>query len=274
VRWAIPVVLLLTAGSSVIGPAAAHSREGAHPALVQDGPARVAERRQHVRRRPASEALANLRTRWPVQGRINSGFGTRGSFWRRHFHTGIDIGAPRGTPVRTPAAGVVTYAGWRSGYGRTVIIDHGGQVRSLYGHLSTLDVRRNQKVGAGTEIGRTGMTGNASGPHLHYEVLVKGNPVNPRSRGEDPAGKFVAEGPGVQQIAQPGRRAIRRPMAPRPDDGQQVARHVTDLEPSKGVRNEPAREHPVIHERGGGEKQQEERKGLRQLSKAMGGGTQ
>jgi murein DD-endopeptidase MepM/ murein hydrolase activator NlpD len=84
--------------------------------------------------------------------------------------------------VRVSAPGTVAYAGWRSGYGRTIEIDHGDHVRSLYGHLSTLDVRSGQKIAARAEIGLTGATGNASGPHLHYEVLVHGRPVNPGSR--------------------------------------------------------------------------------------------
>jgi murein DD-endopeptidase MepM/ murein hydrolase activator NlpD len=123
-----------------------------------------------------------------VLGPINSGFGTRGSFWGRHFHAGVDIGAPRGTPVHAPAAGTVAFAGWRSGYGRTVVIDHGGAVESIYGHLSRLEVKPRQHIPAGAEIGLTGATGNASGPHLHYEILVDGKPVNPRAKIARPAG--------------------------------------------------------------------------------------
>jgi murein DD-endopeptidase MepM/ murein hydrolase activator NlpD len=179
VRWfawtTIPMVVLLATGSTVTGTVAAQPR-------TASGLASAKSVRDHPPSRSRSETVATLRARWPVRGPINSGFGTRGSFWSRHFHAGVDIGARRGTPVRAPAAGTVAFAGWRSGYGRTVIIDHGGQVRSLYGHLSKVDVRPRQRVAAGAEIGLTGKTGNASGSHLHYEVLVNGSPVNPRDR--------------------------------------------------------------------------------------------
>jgi murein DD-endopeptidase MepM/ murein hydrolase activator NlpD len=169
VRWlawtAISAVFFLAASSTA---RAAPSHDGAGSDSAPD--------------RSSPETLSTLRAHWPVRGPINSRFGTRTSFWGRHAHTGVDIGARRGTPVHAPAAGTVAFAGWRRGYGRTVVIDHGGQVRSLYGHLSRLEVRSSQRVTAGAEIGRTGTTGNASGPHLHYEVRVKGSPVNPRDR--------------------------------------------------------------------------------------------
>jgi len=133
--------------------------------------------------------LGALRSRWPVQGRINSDFGAPRSAWRSRSHRGVDIGARPGTPVRAPLGGAVAFAGWRSGYGKTVILDHGGEVRTLYGHLSRVGVRRGQRVEAGAPIGLTGATGNASGPHLHYEMLVRGRSVNPRdavSRGAGP----------------------------------------------------------------------------------------
>ena len=124
--------------------------------------------------------LGALRARWPVSGPINSDFGARRSPWRVRAHRGVDIGARPGTPVRAPLGGAVAFAGWRSGYGKTVVIDHGGEFHTLYGHLSSVGVRRGQRIDAGTPIGRTGATGNASGPHLHYELLVRGRAVNPR----------------------------------------------------------------------------------------------
>lgn len=128
-----------------------------------------------------SETLTAALSRWPVRGPIISDFGTRRSFWTRGgVHTGIDIGAARGTPIHAPLSGTVAFAGWRNGYGATVILDHGRDVRTLYGHLSKLGVRRGQRVEHGAPIGLTGTTGRASGPHLHYEILVKGRPVNPR----------------------------------------------------------------------------------------------
>jgi len=148
-------------------------------ASVLDRPAGAARPRDP--RGPAPATLAALRERWPVRGPLNSTFGLRGRFWRKRFHAGVDIGARPGTPVKAPAPGVVVFAGWRRGYGRTIIIDHGRRVRSVYAHLSGFDVKARQRVAAGTRIGRTGTTGHSSGPHLHYEVLINGRPVNPRS---------------------------------------------------------------------------------------------
>ena len=202
-RWfawpAIPMVLVLATGSTVTVALAAQARVVPRFASAKglDDPGAV-ERRGRAQRRPAPETLATLRARWPVRGPINSGFGTRGSLWGKHFHRGVDIGARRGTPVHAPDAGTVAFAGWRSGYGRTVVIDHGRQVRTVYGHLSRLDVRPSQRVAAGAEIGLTGTTGNASGPHLHYEVLVKGSPVNPRDRA---SGSLRRSGPSARQPA-------------------------------------------------------------------------
>src|SRR5262249_50675867 len=169
---AIPIVLVLVSDATVPGELAAKSRRlpGVSSAKARDGPA-VPRRHIHALR-PPPETLAALRAKWPVRGPIHSGYGPRGSFWGRHFHTGVDIGARRRTPVHAPASGTIAFAGWRGGYGRTVIIDHGRQVQSLYGHLSKVDVRRGQTVAAGTQIGRTGSTGHSSGPHLHYEILV------------------------------------------------------------------------------------------------------
>jgi murein DD-endopeptidase MepM/ murein hydrolase activator NlpD len=178
VRWAtwpaISIALLLASGAMVPGESAVRPRVAPR--------VRSANAARRMAPHSAAHTLAMLRARWPVRGPINSGFGPRGSFWRRHFHAGVDIGARRGTPVHAPAAGTVVFAGWRSGFGRTVVIDHGGRVESLYAHLSRLEVRSRQRIGAGTEIARTGATGNASGPHLHYEILVDGRPVNPQSR--------------------------------------------------------------------------------------------
>jgi murein DD-endopeptidase MepM/ murein hydrolase activator NlpD len=137
-----------------------------------------------------SGTLAALRSQRPVRGPITSDFGARRSFWRKQFHTGIDIAASRGTTVRAPMGGTVTVAGWRGGYGKTIIIDHGGEFRTLYGHLSRVGVRRGQRVESGAAIGATGASGNASGPHLHYEILAKGRPINPRGLGASPPRTF------------------------------------------------------------------------------------
>jgi murein DD-endopeptidase MepM/ murein hydrolase activator NlpD len=131
----------------------------------------------------ASKALASLPSRWPVRGAVNSEFGGRRSPWAKgsEFHSGIDIGAERGTPVHAPAAGTVTFAGPHAEYGLTVIVDHGGDLRTIYGHLSKIGVTLGQKLARGAELGLTGNTGRSSGPHLHYEILVKDRPVNPRA---------------------------------------------------------------------------------------------
>jgi murein DD-endopeptidase MepM/ murein hydrolase activator NlpD len=93
----------------------------------------------------------------------------------------MDIGAPRGTPVVAPAAGTVVFAGTQPEYGVSLIIDHGNDIKTLYGHLTRVDVTAEQKVERGQVIAHTGNTGRSSGPHLHYEIQVKGQPVNPRS---------------------------------------------------------------------------------------------
>jgi murein DD-endopeptidase MepM/ murein hydrolase activator NlpD len=118
-----------------------------------------------------------------VRGQVNSGYGNRASPWlaKSEFHSGLDIGTPVGTPVKSPAPGTVVFAGVNADYGQTLIIDHGNETKSLYGHLSRLRVAVNEKVRRGEVIALTGNTGRSSGPHLHYEVQVKGQAVNPTS---------------------------------------------------------------------------------------------
>ena len=145
------------------------------------------EIRLHLTRRAflgrATRALASLPSRWPVRGQVNSGYGSRASPWlaKSEFHSGLDIGAPVGTPVKSPAPGTVVFAGVNADYGQTLIIDHGNETKSLYGHLSRLRVAVNEKVQRGEVIALTGNTGRSSGPHLHYEIQVKGQAVNPTS---------------------------------------------------------------------------------------------
>lgn len=131
----------------------------------------------------AGKALAALPSRWPVRGAVNSEFGTRTSLGGKasEFHGGMDISAERGTPVRAPANGTVVFAGTQAEYGITIIIDHGQDIRTIYGHLSQLHVKQGQTVERGAVIGFTGNTGRSTGPHLHYEILVKGQAVNPRA---------------------------------------------------------------------------------------------
>ena len=112
---------------------------------------------------------------WPVSGPITSPFGWR---WGR-MHQGIDIGVGYGTPIHAAAAGTVIYCGWEEGYGNFVVIDHGGNLATAYGHQSAIAVTCGQQVDQGQTIGYVGCTGHCTGPHLHFEVRVDGNPVDP-----------------------------------------------------------------------------------------------
>jgi murein DD-endopeptidase MepM/ murein hydrolase activator NlpD len=129
--------------------------------------------------------LARLRTRVPqsplsfsrpVRAGVSDRFGPRGV----RFHTGIDFPAPYGARVRSARSGRVTFAGWDpGGFGNLVKIAHGNRVRTWYAHLSSIRVRRGQRVGGGTVIGRVGSTGFSTGPHLHFEVRLRGAALNP-----------------------------------------------------------------------------------------------
>ncbi|MGZ4386790.1 MAG: murein hydrolase activator EnvC family protein [Gaiellaceae bacterium] len=112
---------------------------------------------------------------WPLSGIITSGFGMR---WGS-LHPGLDIAAPIGTPIHAAASGTVIYAGWESGYGNFVVIDHGGGIATAYGHQSAIAVSDGQSVTQGQVIGYVGSTGYSTGPHLHFEVRVNGTPVDP-----------------------------------------------------------------------------------------------
>jgi murein DD-endopeptidase MepM/ murein hydrolase activator NlpD len=112
---------------------------------------------------------------WPVNGPVTSPFGPR---WGS-FHQGIDIGVPMGTPIAAAAAGTVIYCGWEAGYGNLVVIDHGGNLATAYGHQSSIAVSCGQHVEQGQTIGYVGCTGHCFGPHLHFEVRINGSPVDP-----------------------------------------------------------------------------------------------
>jgi murein DD-endopeptidase MepM/ murein hydrolase activator NlpD len=112
---------------------------------------------------------------------VGSVFGyRRDPFTRRaKFHSGVDIKARWGDPVGASQAGIVQFAGWYHGYGNMIIVAHGGGVTTHYAHLSSFDVEAGTRVERGTIIGRAGSTGRATSPHLHYEVRLDGNPLNP-----------------------------------------------------------------------------------------------
>ncbi len=119
---------------------------------------------------------------WPVEGEVTAGFGERMDPFSGEgaFHPGMDIAAPSGTPVRAAADGIVLHAGpGEAGYGNEILIDHGSGMATKYGHLRRIFVIEGQEVRKGQIIGSVGMTGRATGPHLHYEVLVHETPVNP-----------------------------------------------------------------------------------------------
>jgi len=125
--------------------------------------------------------LADAPSLWPVEGRVGSSFGERQYPINGEgaFHSGLDIDAPKGTPVRAAADGNVTDASMNAGYGREIILDHGHDVLTVYGHLSAMAVVPGQHVIRGQVIGYVGQSGRATGPHLHYEVRVHNVPVNP-----------------------------------------------------------------------------------------------
>jgi murein DD-endopeptidase MepM/ murein hydrolase activator NlpD len=120
---------------------------------------------------------------WPVTGKLESGVGgRRNPFGGRgyEFHEGQDIDAAYGTPVQAAATGRVIIAGWQRGYGNVVYVDHGSGLSTRYGHLAEIDVSVGQTVTRGQTIGLVGSTGRSTGPHLHYEVRINNQPVDPR----------------------------------------------------------------------------------------------
>ena len=161
-----------TAGGPLLGGVAERSR------LLADRMDVVSDslNSQRVRMRATPSLL-------PASGFVSSGFSSA----REHPihqearpHTGVDLSAPYGTPVRAAAAGEVRVSGYRAGYGRTVEIDHGEGYRTLYGHAAELQVEAGDWVERGDVIATVGSSGNATSPHLHYEVHVDGEPVDPQ----------------------------------------------------------------------------------------------
>ena len=113
--------------------------------------------------------------------KINSPFGmrTHPSYGTQEFHQGVDFEAETGDDVYAAASGRITYAGRQKGYGKVVIIDHGRDISTVYAHLSETSVRKGERVEAGQRIGKVGVSGNATGSHLHLELRVSGEAVNP-----------------------------------------------------------------------------------------------
>jgi len=126
-------------------------------------------------------AATTAPTLWPVMGPITGPFGSRIDPFNGEgaFHSGVDISCRYGQPIMAPSDGVVTYAGFYSGYGRMIVVDHGNGISTRYGHLSGFAVTDGQTISKGQVIGYVGMSGRSTGAHLHYEVRIHDTPVNP-----------------------------------------------------------------------------------------------
>ncbi len=160
-------------GSGITGGAAATSAGASTvPARTGSTADKGAEPHLATARWPAR---APIDLAVPVGGPISSGYGYR---WGR-LHEGIDIASSHGYAVRAAASGVVRYAGYRGTYGNLIILAHEQDTETYYGHLSRILVKAGQKVERGVVIGRVGSTGHSTGPHLHFEVRVRGRPLDP-----------------------------------------------------------------------------------------------
>lgn len=163
----------------VTRPAAPRQRETAPSPGRRDADASVLEPGKEVRKgaaRPPAEVGPDRAFLWPTRGVITSRFG-----WRRYqrHHGGVDLASPHGTPIYATRDGVVSFSGWRNGYGQVVYIDHGGGLTTIYGHASELLVAAGKKVKRGEMIARVGCTGWCTGAHLHFEVRINDVAVNP-----------------------------------------------------------------------------------------------
>jgi murein DD-endopeptidase MepM/ murein hydrolase activator NlpD len=119
---------------------------------------------------------------WPVDGQLIGAFGKRSDPFsgEQAFHYGVDLSAPYGSPIRAAADGTVMIAAFSGGgFGRLVVVDHGGGVQTFYAHLSRIDVIAGQEIRRGEIVGALGNSGRTTAPHLHYEVRIGGTPVNP-----------------------------------------------------------------------------------------------
>jgi len=158
---------------------AEYQREADEVARAESGLASLIQQRQRASRSDSGGdgRVSGAGLIWPVSGPVTSGYGYR---WGR-MHQGIDIGAGTGVPIRAAKAGEVIFAGSMSGYGNTVIVDHGGGFTTLYAHQSRIGSSEGQSVNQGQVIGYVGSTGRSTGPHLHFETRVNGSPRNPRN---------------------------------------------------------------------------------------------
>ncbi|MDO5625669.1 MAG: M23 family metallopeptidase [Pseudomonadota bacterium] len=128
------------------------------------------------------EVLQSIPLGLPHEGPLSSGFGNRANpFTGRgsESHGGLDFKGNTGDPIQSTASGTVTFAGWQGGYGNLVEVTHGHGYRTLYAHLSRIDVKKGQKISGGHVVGQLGSTGRSTGPHLHYEVQLRGERLSP-----------------------------------------------------------------------------------------------
>jgi murein DD-endopeptidase MepM/ murein hydrolase activator NlpD len=174
-------------GPGIGGPAVPAPSDGSAMEQVQAVLAHVRAESHRLRAlaritRETGSVLAALPSKLPIRAAINSGFGTRRDPWtgEREFHSGVDLAVPSGTPVKASAPGKVRFAGSQPGYGTTVLVEHGHGIESRYGHLKRVSVTAGQQIEAGQEVGLSGNTGRSTAPHLHYEILVNGRPIDPR----------------------------------------------------------------------------------------------
>jgi len=128
------------------------------------------------------QMIASFPSDWPVEGRVVSGVGMRPSPWtgEMEFHSGLDIPKPIGTPVHAAGDAVVESIEQGGGKGGTIVLNHGQEIKTQYAHLSKILVNKGERVHKGQPIAQVGNTGKSTGPHLHYEVRVKGIPIDPR----------------------------------------------------------------------------------------------
>ena len=166
----IDQILQLSSGREIFLPGASYA------AVIQTGSGKI-------KVTTGRESLLRETLIWPVNGRVSSLFG-----WRSYsygsggsFHSGLDIVAPQGRSVVSAKDGIVVYAGWMGGYGKTVVIDHNDSITTLYGHCSELTVRKGDPVYSGQVISYVGSTGRSTGSHLHFEVRKNSYPVDPLS---------------------------------------------------------------------------------------------
>jgi len=157
-------------------------------ASLQEDSREIARRLRALSRTAAGKARGGMRFAGgfeaPVDGAVTSGFGLRFHpiLRRSRMHDGIDFAGSTGDPIRAAAAGVVVFSGTMRGYGRVVVVDHGGGMSTLYAHCSAVLAREGREVGRGSVIARVGSTGQSTGPHLHFEVRRNGNPIRPPFR--------------------------------------------------------------------------------------------